>query len=551
MWVVFEDARSYRNKPQLTLLASRSSSGIWIETGDAGDQCGVVDSNQHSKFPIPGESSAEDLAAWWERERRELGSRSDLESWLRLVAGHYLVWDEKFPLGAHKEVLRVLSHMEESHGVLEARLLDHLEIQSNLLGQKLGALGACGGSLSLAKLEGGLAPESLVSPFVRKMHDTALARLRRRVTGKGRVSLSVLSIPAGVSLFLECVSGVEDTLASVVMRECGGMAKSVRSHSMKGEVEVRTGGAWAWDWVDRVRLFEQMRFEAGQSRNVIPADAVASVWADAAMQSGLPGIVESCTEGARRFAVRVEGATRIASRQLVAIARALEDRLNCGSSEVQGSDQWVNDPRTEDWVFVFRETHKGYVPSLRLDRRLWDHRFEYRGALVPAASKPTVAAFLAEWAGRLPDGARILDPFCGSGMELIECGMRFPTGQLFGGDTSPEALDAAGQNARAAGVTVHELRQCDVSDWLTGVFDLVVTNPPFGKRARVDDIVSLLETFLRMASGQLIAGGRVVWICPQPKRCSRLAAGLGFSIERRARLDLGGFDVEAQVLRKT
>ncbi len=509
-----------------------------------------MDSNQHSKFPVPGELSAEDLAAWWERVRRELGPRSDVEPWLRLVAEHYLLWDEKLPLAAHKEVLRVLSNMEESHVVLETRLLDHLETPSNLLGQKLGALGACGGSSSLSKLDAGLAPETLVSPFVRKMYDTALARLRRRAAGKGRVSLSALSIPVGVALFLECVFGVEDTLASVVMRECGGKVKSVKSHSMKGEVEVRAGAAWAWDWVDRVRLFEQMRFEAGQTRNVIPADAEASVWADAATQSGLPGIVESCTEGARRFAVRVEGATRIASRQLVAIARALEDRLNGGPSEVQGNDQWVNDPRTEDWVFVFRETQKGYVPCLRLDRRLWDRRFEYRGALVPAASKPTVAAFLAEWAGRLPEGARILDPFCGSGMELIECGMRFPTGQLFGGDTSQDALDAAGQNARAAGVTVRELRQCDVSDWLTGGFDLVVTNPPFGKRARVDDIVSLLESFLRMASGQLKAGGRVIWICPQPKRCSRLAAGLGLSIERRARLDLGGFDVEAQVLRR-
>ena len=510
-----------------------------------------MESNQNTEFPIPGRVSADELAVWWERVRRELDSRSDTESWLRQVAEHYLSSDHQFPLAAHKEILRVLSHMEEAHPVLEMRLLGNLETPANLLGQKMGALGACGGASSLIRLDAELSPDKLGSPFVRKMHDTALARLRRRATGKGLVSLSSLSLPAGIALVLECVSGLEDTLASVLMRECGPMVKTVKSHTMKGKVEVRPGEDWRWDWIDRVRLFEQMRFDAVQSCSVIPSDSMAPVWVEAALQSGLPDIVSSCTQGARRFAVRVEGATKIASRQLVAVARALEDRLNAVSSEGEGTDQWVNDPRTEDWVFVFTETQKGYFPSLRLDRRLWDRRFEYRGKLVPAASKPTVAAFLAEWAGRLPDGARILDPFCGSGMELIECGIRFPTARLFGGDTSGEALDAAKQNVIAAGVVVQDFRECDVSEWTSGGFNLVVTNPPFGKRARVDDVVRLLETFLKTTAARLVPGGQVVWICPQPKRCTRFAAGLGLMLERKSRLDIGGFEVEAQVLRKS
>lgn len=524
--------------------------GIWIETEVRSAQCVIVDSMRHSGFPVPEDGSAEDLGAWWERERRQLDSREDIGSWLRDVADYYLRWDERLPLGAHKEVLRVLSRMEEPHRLLEARLLEHLEVSGNLLGHKLGALGACGGAESLAKLDGGLSPDAPVSPFVRKMQDTAHARLRRREQGKGRVAFGELAIPSGVGLMLECVPGLEDTLAAVMMRECGASVRSVKSHTMRGEVEVRPGDSWTWDWVDQVRLFEQMRFQPIQMRDRITLDSPAPSWAQAFLDAGLAGIVDSCTDGARRFAVRVEGDTRIPSRMLVAVARALEERLKSETVANGMDDPWVNDPRTEDWVFVFRETSRGYVPCLRLDRRQWDRRFGYREALLPAASKPTVAAFLAEWAGRLPVGSSVLDPFCGSGMELIECGLRFPSARLLGGDISGEALDAARQNARAAKVTLHELRQCAVDEWTTGDLDLIITNPPFGKRARVDDVVRLLESFLTMAAGSLKTGGKVVWVCPQPKRCTRFASGLGFALERKSRLDVGGFDVEAQILRK-
>src|SRR5580700_2405141 len=77
-----------------------------------------------------------------------------------------------------------------------------------------------------------------------------------------------------------------------------------------------------------------------------------------------------------------------------------------------------------------------------------DPRFAYRRRDVPAASHPPLAACLARLAGRLPNEV-IWDPFCGSGLELIESALLGGARSVCGSDCSSQAI-AIAQNTLAA-----------------------------------------------------------------------------------------------------
>jgi SAM-dependent methyltransferase len=235
------------------------------------------------------------------------------------------------------------------------------------------------------------------------------------------------------------------------------------------------------------------------------------------------GVLRAWTEGPIRWRLGFEHGHKraVVWRAAQAVAAAAPDL--------------VNDPTATTWDVVVDDAARtlALVP-----RRLDDPRFAYRVADVPAASHPTVAAALA-WLAEARPGDRVWDPFCGSGVELVERSRRGPLRSLLGTDLDATALDAARANLAAAGVTA-ELATADArTPGPPGSIDLIVTNPPLGSRVQLD-AAALLSAALPNLARALAPGGRLVWITPAPRRTTPVAEQLGLARRRSLSVDLGG-----------
>ncbi|HYP87082.1 MAG TPA: methyltransferase, partial [Polyangiaceae bacterium] len=159
---------------------------------------------------------------------------------------------------------------------------------------------------------------------------------------------------------------------------------------------------------------------------------------------------------------------------------------------------------------------------------------------------PTLAAALARIAGARPDDV-VWDPFAGSGVELIERARLGPHRELHGTDLDARALGAARENAESAGVAGLILQQADARNHRIAGLSLVLTNPPMGRRVlRARGLSGVLCQVVRNVAGQLVTGGRMVWLSPFPDATARAAADAGLKAERLTAVDLGGFSAELQ-----
>ena len=130
---------------------------------------------------------------------------------------------------------------------------------------------------------------------------------------------------------------------------------------------------------------------------------------------------------------------------------------------------------------------------------------------------------LNEWAR-----ARIVDVGTGSGCIAVTLALEIPDATVFAVDVSPEALGVARHNAVELGTDV-ALAAVDVLDALEGVFEFVVSNPPYVARGDYpslqrevrdyephvalfapDDTLSVYRKLIPEAYEHLIIGGHVV-----------------------------------------
>jgi predicted RNA methylase len=212
----------------------------------------------------------------------------------------------------------------------------------------------------------------------------------------------------------------------------------------------------------------------------------------------------------------------------------------------------LNDPRQAIWSVDLHETSHGISVELR-PRLSPDPRLYYRTDDVDAASHPPLAAAMA----RLADVTRedvVWDPFCGSGLELVECALRGGARQLIGTDISPEALAIAEANLKASGLkTPATFAPCDfreaarLPELATARVTLIITNPPLGRRIRLPDPTAFFTEFFAVASRALQPGGRLVFINPirvEPRDPALV-------LESRQVVDLGGYDGRLEVWRKS
>ena len=202
--------------------------------------------------------------------------------------------------------------------------------------------------------------------------------------------------------------------------------------------------------------------------------------------------------------------------------------------------QLINDPRASTWeAQLFLRGPMLYVDLV--PKALVDPRFAYRVADVPAASHPPLAAVLARIAGVRSEDI-VWDPFVGSGTELIERGLLGPTAGLIGTDLEPRALTAAAKNAEAAGLASRiELRHADALACRSVRPSLILTNPPLGRRVARGEAMGLTHRLLEHAATQLLPGGRLVWVSPDPDQHAQQAKRLGLRLSYEQRVDMGGF----------
>ncbi len=214
--------------------------------------------------------------------------------------------------------------------------------------------------------------------------------------------------------------------------------------------------------------------------------------------------------------------------------------------------QILNDAREAPWAIDVHPTARGDSVELR-PRLSPDPRHAWRLADIPAASHPPLAACMARLAGR-HENESVWDPFCGSGLELIERVMLGGVRRVFGTDHSAEAIAITGRNFSSAspGPVPARFLCCDFRDFAEneklapGSLTLIITNPPLGRRIPIRNLRGLFDDLFAVASKLLAPGGRLVLTNPFHMESGQPSLKLA----SRRLVDLGGFKCRLELHRK-
>lgn len=335
----------------------------------------------------------------------------------------------------------------------------------------------------------------------------------------------------GVEICLRGRRGLEDIVKEEV--ESTGGAK-FRFLSQSGGLDVIAPVApFSLSDLYSLRCFGTAGFSLGMAHTGKQAGVIASPHAIR--------LLKTLTEGPVRYRLDFvsKGHQRAAVRDLASQIYALCPEI-------------LNDPRQALWAVDIHSSSSGETVELR-PRLTPDPRFAYRVQYIPAASHPPLAAAMARLAGPMEDEV-VWDPFCGSGVELIECALSGGIRTLIGTDLSSGALAAAENNYAAAGAPVADTRFvcCDfrkhasVEGLEPGRVSLVITNPPLGMRVPIPDLRQLIDDLFYAAVKVLRPGGRLILINPlridSPRRSLHL--------QSRRLVDMSGFDCRMEVYRK-
>jgi precorrin-6B methylase 2 len=248
-------------------------------------------------------------------------------------------------------------------------------------------------------------------------------------------------------------------------------------------------------------------------------------------------ILRTFTQGAIRYRLNYvdKGHQRGAVRRLAARIYALCPEI-------------LNDAREVTWTADIHPVPEGNSVELRPNITP-DPRFYYRKGDVPAASHPPLAAALARFAGRV-ENEIVWDPFCGSGLELIESALLGGVHKIYATDRDAAALAVARTNFAAAGIKTVPINfsRADFRDFAragglspNGV-TLVITNPPMGKRVSVGDLRRLMEDLFNVAAQALKPGGRLVLMNPLLLHTPHPF----FQLQSRHPVDFGGFECQME-----
>ena len=115
------------------------------------------------------------------------------------------------------------------------------------------------------------------------------------------------------------------------------------------------------------------------------------------------------------------------------------------------------------------------------------------GVLIPRPDTETLVEWaIAGYAGRSP---RILDVCTGSGCIAVSLARFLPKAQVTACDISPAALSYAKKNAERNAVTVSLVETDVLRSFVSGTFDLIVSNPPYIPSSEVETLMPDVKDF--------------------------------------------------------
>ena len=362
---------------------------------------------------------------------------------------------------------------------------------------------------------------------------------RQQNAGSVRMDAVLAKVP-GLKLHLRCRAGLESIVADE-LRESEARRGKFHVVEVRGTcVVVEPKEAFSLAELYRHRCFDTASFVLGLVRNPTTSAAIGTL-AGIIASPLTEKLMSSLTDGALRYrlAMLAEGNHDAAVAKVTKLAYELNPRL-------------LNDAREAPWSVdvLFNEISASVElrPKISPNPRLY-----YRTDVIDAASHPPLAACLARLAGRLPDEV-VWDPFCGSGLELVETALLGGVRQVIGTDIDPAALkigEANFANAKLAAVRA-AFHACDFRDVRKipeldrGKVSLVISNPPLGRRVRVPNMHGLFADLFRLSSEVLRPGGRLVFV--NPLRLESQDPTL--RLESRRPVDLGGYECRVEVYRK-
>ncbi len=330
----------------------------------------------------------------------------------------------------------------------------------------------------------------------------------------------------GLRIHLRGREGLED----IVREEVKAQGKFSVLDVQPGLVVIAASAPFTLSEVFALRCFGSVGFVLGAVKSGdADADAFAAMIASPTSQR----LLGALTRGAIRYRLEfvAKGHQRAAVRDIANRAYALCPAI-------------LNDAREAPWAVDIHPAADGESVELR-PRISPDPRHAYRLDDVPAASHPPLAACMARLAGPHEDES-VWDPFCGSGLELIERTRLGGVKSVFGSDLSGEAIAITGRNFSAAqlGVVAPRFRRCDFRDFSgleklkPGSLTLIISNPPLGRRVPIRNLRGLFEDLFAVAAGMLAPGGRLVFTNPFRMESPEPSLKL---LSRRS-VDLGGFE---------
>ena len=412
----------------------------------------------------------------------------------------------------------------------EASLLTLLQAPANEREQKfLGrALDKIGGAATLAGL-----PESAPG-FLSQTRQKVQANVARSESPSAVRMDRALTEFAGLRIHLRGRMGLENFVREEVEEAFKTRGVFRVAEVRRGLVAITPTAPFSLADIYALRCFGTVGFVLGTTAISEGAEAIEAL-AEAITSPLARRVFETFTDGAIRYRLdfTAKGHQRGAVRQVANRAFELYPAI-------------LNDARSAPWAIDIHPAGRGSSvelrPRLTPDPRLW-----FREQDVPAASHPPLAACMARLAGRVENDL-VWDPFCGSGLELIERALLGGVRRVHGTDLSADAVEIARKNFAAAKLdsVAAEFTRCDFRDF-SGSATLIITNPPMGMRVPIPDLHGLIGDLFSTAAKVLRPGGRLVFA--NPVRVESRDRSL--RLESRQTVDFGGFDCQLEMYRKS
>ena len=233
-----------------------------------------------------------------------------------------------------------------------------------------------------------------------------------------------------------------------------------------------------------------------------PAEAAAQL-----AESGLLPLLERLHKGKPPFYFRIECRSRMELDKRAAYVK----RAGMELERLTGRQLINHTSRYEIELRLIANQAGTYNVLLKL-LTLPEDRFAYRKHMLAVSIQPVNAALSVRLAGKyLKEGARVLDPFCGTGTMLIERQKFVKADTLYGVDLFGKAVEYARENTEAAGLFAHYINR-DFFDFTHEyLFDEIITNFPAvrGKQTR-QQIEELYRRFFRRLPKVLRPGGILI-----------------------------------------